>query len=556
MMVDARQLPAGEIIDCDVCIVGSGAAGITLAHELKDSGISVILLAGGGRRIQKEAQDLYRGFVTSSSNHGPLDQYRQRRLGGTMHVWGGRCGAFDSIDFESRSHVPLSGWPVTKKDLDPFYERAHAYCELGDYTYEASESLPRQHVSMIPGLESPDVSQDTVWRFSPPTNFAKVFLPPLNRSSGIKIFSHAHCLSIELNQEGTMVNHLVVSSLSRNTFQVRARYVILAAGGLEVTRLLLASRKVHSTGIGNGHDLVGRFYMSHMTGDYGTLYLQPKRGPIIWDYERTSDGVYCRRRLLIRADAQRRHGTLNFSAILNYPSIADPAHCNGILSALYLVKWFIAHRVPPEYSRELAQGRGPYSHVLRHLVNVASDPVNLLRFTGKWTTKRMIAYQKLPSVVLPSKTNTFSLHFDAEQSPNRESRVTLSQARDSLGLPRLQVDWRYSSQDVDSLVKSYALIAKSIATSRMGKLDFDAREFPDHIRMNCGVGSHHVGTTRMATTPTAGIVDLNCKLFGVHNLFISSSSVFPTSGYANPTLTIVALAVRLSDHIKSLNGRA
>src|SRR5947207_4764159 len=341
MLLDARDIPPQTQLDCDIVIVGAGAGGIPLAHEFLGSSLNVILLESGGFHCEPDTQALYKGQVLNPVHHGPLDKYRRRCFGGTTTVWGGRCAPFDAIDFERRPHVPHSGWPVTRQEMDPFYRRAHVYCDAGDYTYEAAEALPHGDEQMIPGLKSQDVAQEKLWRFSLPSNFAKLSSKAFKDSSSVRIYLHANCTKILTNKEGTHVSGLAVTSLRGNGFTVRAKYYALAAGGLEITRLMLASRDVRPAGIGNDHDLLGRFYSSHITGELGTAAFTPKGGPIIWDYERSHEGVYCRRALSIREETQRREKLLNFRCILSHPPIANPAHRNTILSAVYLVKRFL-----------------------------------------------------------------------------------------------------------------------------------------------------------------------------------------------------------------------
>jgi choline dehydrogenase-like flavoprotein len=552
MITDARRLPPNSIINCDICIIGAGAAGIALASELLHSGKDVVLLEGGGTRLERGMQDLYKGEVVDPDRHGRLELYRQRRFGGTTAVWGGRCAPFDEIDFECRPYLPHSGWPIHKTDLDPYYVRAHEYCDLGTYAYRVSEALPNQPEEMIPGLESSDVHTDRLWRFSLPTNFAKEYGDGLRRSQTVRVYLHANCRRICTVQKGNAVDHLEIASSAEGSFKLRARQYVLAAGGLEVTRLLLSSDDVHTKGIGNDRDLVGRFYLSHMTGDLGEVLFRPKGRGVVWNYERTIDDVYCRRAISICEKRQRYDRLLNFRATLNHPPAADPRHENGVLSLMYLVKRFFANRIPPEYSRTLS-GLTPLRHVFAHCGNVVNDLGNLTRFSGMWVRKRISSRRKLPSVAFESKSNVYTLHFDAEQSPNPDSRVTLADTTDVFGMKRLKVDWRFSDIDLESVVQSCRLISSALERSGAGTMLFRPEDIAEQIRTTCGVGSHHIGTTRMAGDPSRGVVDDNCRVYGIDNLYIASSSVFPTSGVANPTLTIVALAIRLADHLK---GRA
>lgn len=556
MLFDARDIPARTRLDCDVAVVGGGTAGIAIASEFLGSSLEVLLLESGGFREEQATQDLYSGEVANPAHHGPLDKYRQRVIGGTSTLWGGCCAPFDPLDFEARPHVPFSGWPIGRGDLDPYYARAHRYCHTGQYSYTAAESLPTADAPMIPGLDSKVLSQDQLWRFSLPTNFAQRFLRDLRSAPNIRVGLHANCTAIALAEYGTHVRELQVASLAGNRFSVRARYVILAMGGLETARLLLASRDVQRDGVGNAHDLVGRFYCSHITGQLGEAVFTPRGGPVIWDYERSHDGVYCRRILRIDAATQRREGLQNFCCNLTHAPIADPSHGNGVLSAAYLVKRFMIDRIPPEYSKDLAGHMTPYRRVWPHLLNVVRGAPAMLPFSARWLTRRVLARRKLPSVSLANRANVYSLHFDAEQAPNPDSRVTLVRDRDALGMPRLRVDWRHTSRDVDSVADCFRIVRRELAAAGVATFRVDEANFTERIREQLGVGSHHIGTTRMAAQASRGVVDAHCRVHGIDNLFIASSSVFATASFANPTLTIVALAIRVADRVKTLAGAA
>lgn len=552
MFIDARNIPAGTQLDCDVVVVGAGAGGMAAAHEFLNSNLNTIILEAGGLRREADTQDLYKGEVLDTAHHGPLDKYRQRRYGGTTTVWGGRCGPNDGIDFEARPYVPHSGWPVTRKEMDQYYKRAHGPLEAGDYTYNVADGLPKPNAQLIPGLQSDEVLQDQFWRFSLPANFAKLHLEEFKQAQHVHVHLHANCLHVQLNKEGNHVIGLRVASLQRNEFTVRAKHYVLAAGGLEVTRLLLASRDVSPNGIGNDRDLLGRFYVSHVAGDLCMATFTPRGGPIIWDYERAHDGVYCRRNLRISEAVQCREQLLNFRCILSHPPMADPAHRHPILSAGYLVKHFLIDKIPPEYDTALAGYMTPYRRAGEHAKNVLLGAPQLVGFSWTWLTKRILARRKLPSISICNKNNVYDLHFDAEQSPNPDSRVMLGDQKDALGVPRLRVDWRTTPQDVESVVKCFRILKRAFEQSGVAKLHATEEEI---AKLKAGVGSHHFGTTRMASDPSRGVVDSNCCVFGTDNLFIATSSAFPTSSFANPTLSIVAFAIRVADHVKELCRR-
>lgn len=553
MIIDARKLPSSTIINGKICIVGGGAAGITLAKELSTSFSDIILLESGGKHWEADTQNLYQGEILDP-NHGALHEQRQRQLGGTTNVWGGRCAPFDSLDFTARSYVPNSGWPISKQDLDPYYKKAHDYCELGAYTYEFKEAIGNDTPEMIPGWNATEISTNQLWLFSPPTNFKTKYQQFLKNSSKITTYLHANCLKIKTNNKGNLIDSLQCASLEKNYFVIRAQTYVLAMGCLEVTRLLLLSNEIHQQGLGNQNDLVGRFYMGHISGDAGQVTFTPHHGKVVWNYEKTKDGVYARRTIAITPEIQQKHQLMNLRAILTYPEIANPNHGNGILSAMYLAKSLLLLKQTSRiyYSKKLDTS-GLTKTLGDHLKNVLADLENLGNFSYRWLTQRLLSRRQIPSVVLGSESNTYTLHFDAEQAPNYNSRVMLGDEVDTFGLNRLRVDWRYTDRDLQNVVRSYELIAKSLETTKAGKLNFNPVEMPDLIQQNLGVGSHHIGTTRMADSPHHGVVDKNCKVHSIHNLYIASSSVFPTSGYANPTLTIIAIALRLATYLKQLS---
>jgi choline dehydrogenase-like flavoprotein len=538
MLLDGRRIARGSTIECEVCIVGAGAAGITVAQELDGRAERVVLLESGGLERSRAAQELNAGEVADPRRHGPLDGYRVRRFGGTSTVWGGWCAPFDPIDFQARPHVPYSGWPIGKAELDPFYARAHRYCELGAYAYEVSAVAARPRRPTIPGVSTPEVVADKLWLVSPPTNFGRSYRSGLRRSGNVTVCLHSSALKL-LADQAHRVDRVQVGCVQGNEFFIRARAFVLAAGGLETTRLLLLSDDVHPNGLGNDHDLVGRFYLSHLTGDLGEVELRPRGGRVIWGYETTADGVYCRRRLGIDEACQQAAGLRNFAAILDRPAPDDPGHGDGLLSAIFLAK--------------LARGRAGGAsrrQAAAHLGNILGDAGGVARSSARWVRGRLLSARRLPSLLPDLNGNRFTLHYDAEQAPNPDSRVRLDDRVDRFGLRRLRVDWRFSDADVDSVVRSSQILEGALVQAGVGRMLLDPEARRERVRELASVGSHHLGTTRMAHDPARGVVDASCRVHGVDNLWIASSSVFATASYARPTLTIVALAVRLADHLK------
>jgi choline dehydrogenase-like flavoprotein len=549
MIDDANRVERGRTLYADLCIVGAGAAGISLALQFAGTGHSVLLLESGSLEPDPATQALYEGEVADGRLHSPLHRYRQRRFGGSTTIWGGRCAPFDPIDFERREYLPGSGWPLRYEDLLPYYPRSSELCEAGEFAYTAETAFDAGMPELIAGFRSDRVTTHSLERFSCPTDFGRRYGHRLRAASNVRVLLNANCTGLRTSADGRHVTSVDVRTLGGTRFSVVATRVVLAAGGLEVPRLLLASRDAHPNGIGNGRDLVGRYYMCHMAGTTGTLTIDRPREAVWHGYVLSPDGVYCRRRLALAPATQRRLGIGNFIARLHHPRITDPRHRTGILSFLYLAKPFIGY----EYGKRLhGEERFSLASWLRHLRNVAADPVHTAEFLAHWVRRRVLAERKFPSIIVRPRRLRFSLDFHSEQQPNPDSRVTLTDERDSLGLPRLRVDWRYTRWDIETVEKGLQVLAEEFERTGTGRLEYDRAALEGDILRYGAYGGHHLGTTRMGASPADSVVDRDCRVHDVDNLFVASPAVFPTSSQANPALTIVALSLRLADHLKAL----
>jgi len=545
MIEDVCDLPDGHALSADVCIAGSGAAGITLALELAGSGLSVLLLEAGGLKAERKTQRLYEGGVADERLHSPLHRYRQRQFGGTTTIWGGRCVPLDDIDFEVRDYMPLSGWPIGPEALRPFYPRANELCEAGAFEYRAAQAFKRPLRAMIAGFSSDHFTTDSLERFSCPTDFGVRYARRLQDSSNVRVLLHANVTRLRFHPDRAAVQSMLVRTIGGKSFTVQADRFVLATGGLEVPRLLLANSDVWHQGIGNQHDLVGRYYMCHVAGTVGTLKLTAPASAIWHGYEVSDEGIYCRRRIALTPQTQRRLGLGNFVARLHHPRITDPAHRTAVLSALQLAKGLISY----EYGKRLEpMGLGTW---MSHVGNVVRAPGEVIEFGHHLLRDRFLAARKFPSIVVRSSTGHYSLDFHAEQQPSATSRVCLTRDTDMFGLPRLNVDWRYTAFDVRTVSEAVKLFAAAVDTTGIGKLEYDPDSIEVEVARYGAYGGHHLGTARMGSSPRTGVVDGDCCVHGLRNLYIAGSAVFPTSSQANPTLTIVALAVRLAAHLRA-----
>ncbi|WP_332814707.1 GMC family oxidoreductase [Ramlibacter sp.] len=545
MIEHANAVPRGSVLAADVCVVGAGAAGIPLALSLSGRGLSVLLLEAGERTRDGRAQAHYEGEVADERLHSPLHRYRLRGLGGSTSLWGGRCMPLDPIDLEARPWVAHSGWPISYEGLLPWYAQANAWAEAGRFAYDARTALPSAP-PLLAGFDSEIVSTHGLERFSCPTDFGVRYRKRLELAPDLRVLAGAHCTAIRLEPDGARVRALEVATLAGNRFQVAARAAVLATGGLETARLLLHSSDVAPQGVGNAHDVVGRYYQCHIAGNVGTLTVSGSPDGVRHGYEVAPDGVYCRRRLAIVAEQQRRHGLLNAVARLHFPRITDPAHRSGVLSGLVLAKALISY----EYGKRLRDAQ-PLTGAdwARHALNVVRDPGDTAAFLAHWLRRRTFAQRKFPSVILRNRSNRFSLEVQGEQQPLASSRVQLTAAADALGMRKLKVDWRYCRGDIESIARTLDLLAAELARTGVGRFEYDPATLEQDLLRYGAYGGHHVGTARMGADPRTSVVDADCKLHSVDNLYVAGSAVFPTSSQANPTLTIVALSLRLADRL-------
>jgi choline dehydrogenase-like flavoprotein len=368
------------------------------------------------------------------------------------------------------------------------------------------------------------------------------------------VLLNATVTRLSATRDGARIDSLDVRNGKDIAFVVAADQFVLALGGIETPRLLLTSDDVHRGGIGNANDLVGRFYMCHVAGTIGSLQVNGASDTVWHGYDVAPDGTYCRRRLSLRPEVQAGMGLGNAVFRLHHPRIADPRHRTGPLSAIFLGQHFISY----EYARRLVSDAPPTAGTwLRHALNAATDPFSTIGFLRHWLRDRTLAERKFPSIIIRPRTNLFSLDFHAEQVPNPDSRIGLGTSTDRFGNRQVRIDWRYSRQDIETVARSFDLLRDDLGQQSMGRLTLapDETDIETVVRRDGAYGGHHIGTARMGASAASGVVDSDGKVFGVNNLYVAGSATFPTSSQANPTLTIVATALRLASHLGGISTR-
>jgi len=530
MIVDLRGIPDKTTINADVAIIGSGPAGITLAKELGDSGVTVALFESGGEDYDADVQALYSGRNVGLPYYD-LDVTRLRFLGGSSNHWEGMCRPIDDEDFAAHDWIPLSGWPIEAASLQGYYRRAQEILELGPYEYDAATWLKRLNTTMLGTIPfSPEIVDHTVWRFKKggPVRFGAKYRDYLQKSPSVTTYLNASVTELMTNQSGDRIESFTISTLDHKSYTATARIFVVAAGGIENPRILLASNKgAHANGIGNAHDQVGRYFMEHVAAPVGQLVLSDEDTPTQlytnFAHEFVVDGVTAQAGMVLRPEVREKMKLLNTILTLEMDAPAGLTAVNNL-------------------KHSFTTGIRPAS--------LTEDLITVIRnFDGIFS----YYYQKKFKQQLP-KTDTFTLYARAEQAPNPESRITLDpENRDALGIPSLKLHWALTELDLHSLRQTGTAIGQESARLGIGRLRI-ADWLQDPSPQPAGIvggGHHHMGTTRMSGDPKTGVVDADCRVHGVNNLFIGGSSVFSTCGFANPTHTLVALALRLGETIKS-----
>ena len=493
MLVDADQIPAEFSKKLfDVCIVGAGAAGITTANKLAASGHEVVILEGGGQDFEDKSQELYTGEV---HNFLPLEVNRLRFFGGTTNHWGGMCRPLDELDFQVRKHVDFSGWPITKGDLVAYENKAADILKI-DHKGPISTWAPAKK----PFLKG-DSLTNIGFRFARALRFREEFGPQLAASRRITVLLNCNALNTRRTQDRDHVNAIECRNyrIDENRFDIRSRVFVLCMGAIENARFLLNDVPDPSHDKKNGHDFIGNFLMEHPHLKVGYFILKSWPWPLNGEMLPNLDGEWH------FMSPSKKFQELN--RILN---------CSARLI--------------------------PYTVMPRK---------NTARFAERLRQSLEI---NMSSPLSPEIENWFDgeVYLVSEQAPAETSNLVLSDKIDRFGQRKLLL--RYSLNDIS--IRTLKVVAKEVAKQfamqDLGRVRLKPWVFDERpIAPPLGFGGHHMGTTRMADSPSTGVCDRDGKKFGTDNLFLGGASVFPTGGHANPTFTIVQMSLRLADHLNT-----
>lgn len=530
MLIRATEEAPGTTLRGDVCVVGAGAAGITLALELAAAGLRVVLLESGDIGPDPATQALAGGEsvgepIQTLDNQVTLEQTRLRELGGTTNHWAGYCRPLEPIDFATRDHLAVSGWPVTHDEMRRYWERAASWCRITDAEFDTAVWAERS--GLPEPLEAGAVMTPIVFQIAFPMPFGEVYRTELENSDAVQVVLGANAVNLA-TADGRTITGIDVRTLSGTAVRAVARAYVIAMGGIENARLLLASTDADPTGVGNGNDLVGRHFTEHLQVYAGFGVLEP--------------GL---------------DGLIGFQGgDVTIPGGRHAGATHGVKFGIALTEAFVAEERTTGLEIQFVTGTLPTGVPLQEQGATALDVAALMGAT-----------QAEPA-------SAVYLQVLAEQRLDPRSRVTLADTTDALGMRRTRLDWRHGADDRAAVRTGLRAIAEELGAAGVGRLQLvpggvhaDAvdnlvpdefltlyRSVPDEADPDAfpiGVGFHHMCTTRMAADPREGVVDADCRVHGVDNLWVAGSSVFGTGGVATPTFTIVALATRLADHLRA-----
>lgn len=465
-------------IPYDVCVCGTGPAGITTARKLASHGKKVLLLEGGDLSYTDASQEIYNG-TSVGRRYWHVENGRLRFFGGTSNHWTGRCGIFDQIDFEERDYFGLPGWPISRQQVLAHLDEAQ---EILDISGSNLSPVP------MPEFQS-GAFEENGFALSPPTRFAEKYESELKQSPLIDVFYNANVTNVKLTENRSGVDSLMVESYNGHKVAVSAKAYVLALGAIETARILLNSDGQVQGGVGNRHGMVGRCFMEHLNVSIGRFIV-------------TDTSFWRKDRALVPTAEFMRQNNLG----------------NGILS-------FDSSGAPQSYGR---------LRVLKQF----------LRETGCALPSMKSVARKVIDFDCPGDGLVTSL---IEQLPNPASRVSLIRDTDKFGLRRVQLDWKLHEGDLRTIRALSVKAAQEMARLDKARVQLAPFITNRELAIEVGAHAHQMGTARMASNPKFGVVNEQCQVHDVANLYLMGSSVFPTGGGTNPTLTIVMLSLNLAN---------
>lgn len=525
MLINTNLYNSNISLNADVCILGAGVAGIVLANELMPYFKNIALIESGGIDYSVETQSLY-AAETKHELFPDTSTSRLRMLGGSSNHWENSTETFDPIDFEKREWVDNSGWPINYSDISDYYTKAAQYCGVGEDGYKVDtweKLLNKKDLFFKSNLIDTGITKNGI----PPTRFFEKYGDKLINNNNITVYKNANVTNIIYEPDSQKVKTITFQSFNKIRHNISANAFIMCFGGIENARIMLEFNSKYNNVLGNQNDNVGRYLMEHPTIRAAHLYPFKKEDfPLYKGAMHEGKGIVGN--LKLSASSLRKNKSLNMRMYLHSQSKLTLSH--GV-SSLHILS---------EHARDfdIADNFGT------HLFNIIKD-------IG--TVSDTISRKKFDHQLFDDSDafGGFQVIAMMEQTPYRNNRIKLGSEKDIFGIRKIIIDWKVTQKDKDMAWKSLEILANSVGEEALGRVRLLKERDTRIWKSQLGFSHHHIGTTRMGFSEKNGVVDLNQRVFGTKNLYISGSSVFPTGGHVPPTLTIVALTIKLADHIKS-----
>ncbi len=529
MLMDLEKITEHQDLECDICIVGAGAAGITMALEFMHTPYKVLLMESGAFNFNAKTQSLYDGEVTGRPVTFTPTTSRLRYFGGTTNHWGGWAAPLDKIDFEERKGIPLSGWPINLDDLQPYYDRAQLH--LANHSFDFYDFDKWTSKKLIPLPFDKNKIVQKIYE-DMPTRFGPKYHETLTRAGNITVCIHANLTDIQTNEERSSVKSLTFRSLKNTSIAVKAQSYILACGGIENARRLLLTGIGEKTALGNRYGLVGKYFMNHPHVPAGEVYMTKhdyNHLRLYYPWNQTKYDYTYLATFRLPDELVRKKEILNVHIMIR--TLSDYMYQTDSITAY----WALDDLIKRSHLSMSEREQNDLQVIVKDFDQLLPD------------INRKLLHD--PSV---NSAYYYTLYVRSEQQPNPDSKITLNSHKDLLGQNEIDLDWQFTALDKISIRESMLALASEFGSTGIGRVRlFDWLEKDDNYwSKNTGEVCHHSGTTKMNVNPRLGVVDKNCKVHDVANLYMAGSSVFPTVGASNPTFTIVAMSVRLSDFLK------
>ncbi|MFN3379573.1 MAG: GMC family oxidoreductase [Runella zeae] len=540
----------------DLCVVGSGPAGMitVLEYARLNPNKKIVLLEYGkeGASIKNALDDSIQ--IDNLVNHHDPYECTNKGLGGSSATWGGRCVMFDEVDFIPRQVVgnectwDLKLYHETKK----FWQQTANYFECGEAVFDLNKISTILKKPIADNFKGGIVTDTMLERWSMPTRFGSRYRSELEKLPNVTLLEGYEARSFD-EVEG-IVNKLVIRKVGMQEYEeIQAEAYVLANGTQEVTRFLLKNKQLFNN-LGFVPPALGKYYQSHVSGKIASVCFNGNPQNTDFGFLQDDEGVYLRRRFLFDNQFLVEKNLLNTAIWLDNPLYFDPNHRSGAMSFMYLamITPFLGKKLaPPAIARSITKGK--ITAIDKHLWNIIKDfPKSLVTpFTIFY--KRYLLKRKLPGVFLYSPSNTYALHFHAEQAPVEANYMELGQDGESL-----KIHYKLVDDDINSVIKIHEILDEYLQKLDCGRLIYwyPKEKLADMIRLNSKDGIHQSGTTRIADSPEKGVVDRDLKVWGTQNVYVCSSSVFPTSGQANPTFFLGTFAVRLAHYLTKQDAKS